>query len=163
MLLRRVPHTSSLSHKELLLSGREGRGFSWSRNLDLSLGVCQTLGREGSWLSPLWPLLHTYAAFLSCYLVGQYLASCSLQCPGDPVSWTGAGGGESHYSLGDQSMVGQVQADQYIPEEDIYGEMDTIERQLDALEHRGVLLEEKLRGGANGAEAAERRWLRAVG
>ncbi|KAM4881263.1 MICAL-like protein 1 [Thomomys bottae] len=42
----------------------------------------------------------------------------------------------------------KVQADQYVPEEDIYGEMDSIERQLDALEHRGVLLEEKLRGGA---------------
>ncbi|XP_005003898.2 MICAL-like protein 1 isoform X2 [Cavia porcellus] len=43
----------------------------------------------------------------------------------------------------------KVQADQYVPEEDIYGEMDAIERQLDALEHRGVLLEEKLRGGAS--------------
>lgn len=43
----------------------------------------------------------------------------------------------------------KVQADQYIPEEDIYGEMDSIERQLDALEHSGVLLEEKLRSGAN--------------
>uniref|UniRef100_A0A2K5PIW6 MICAL-like protein 1 n=1 Tax=Cebus imitator TaxID=2715852 RepID=A0A2K5PIW6_CEBIM len=43
----------------------------------------------------------------------------------------------------------KVQADQYIPEEDIHGEMDTIERRLDALEHRGVLLEEKLRGGMN--------------
>ncbi|XP_036064032.1 MICAL-like protein 1 [Onychomys torridus] len=43
----------------------------------------------------------------------------------------------------------KVQADQYIPLDDISTMMDKIERQLDALEHRGVLLEEKLRGGAN--------------
>ncbi|XP_072512152.1 MICAL-like protein 1 isoform X2 [Notamacropus eugenii] len=43
----------------------------------------------------------------------------------------------------------KVQADQYIPEEDLYGEMDVIERQLDQLEHRGVALEERLRSGQN--------------
>ncbi|XP_027727553.1 MICAL-like protein 1 isoform X1 [Vombatus ursinus] len=43
----------------------------------------------------------------------------------------------------------KVQADQYIPEEDLHGEMDGIERQLDQLEHRGVALEEKLRSGQN--------------
>ncbi|KAM8981502.1 MICAL-like protein 1 isoform 2-T2 [Sarcophilus harrisii] len=43
----------------------------------------------------------------------------------------------------------KVQADQYIPEEDLYGEMDGIEQQLDQLEHRGVALEEKLRSGEN--------------
>ncbi|NXA06723.1 MILK1 protein, partial [Sapayoa aenigma] len=43
----------------------------------------------------------------------------------------------------------KVQTDQYIPEEDIYGEMDAIEHQLDQLEHRGVALEEKLRSADN--------------
>ncbi|XP_061220269.1 MICAL-like protein 1 isoform X3 [Neopsephotus bourkii] len=43
----------------------------------------------------------------------------------------------------------KVQTDQYIPEEDIYGQMDAIEQQLDQLEHRGVALEEKLRSAEN--------------
>ncbi|KAJ7330101.1 hypothetical protein JRQ81_016275 [Phrynocephalus forsythii] len=43
----------------------------------------------------------------------------------------------------------KVQSDQYVPVEDIYGEMDTIEQQLDELEHRGVELEKKLRSMEN--------------
>uniref|UniRef100_A0A670XXP0 MICAL like 1 n=1 Tax=Pseudonaja textilis TaxID=8673 RepID=A0A670XXP0_PSETE len=39
----------------------------------------------------------------------------------------------------------KVQSDQYVPVENIYGEMDSIEQQLDELEHRGVELERKLR------------------
>ncbi|XP_008118508.1 MICAL-like protein 1 isoform X1 [Anolis carolinensis] len=45
----------------------------------------------------------------------------------------------------------KVQSDQYVPVEDIYGEMDSIEQQLDELEHRGVELERKLRSMENEA------------
>lgn len=44
----------------------------------------------------------------------------------------------------------QVQSDQYIPVEDIYGEMSQLEKQLDELEQRGVELEKKLRDSPNG-------------
>ncbi|XP_042324589.1 MICAL-like protein 1 isoform X2 [Sceloporus undulatus] len=43
----------------------------------------------------------------------------------------------------------KVQSDQYVPVEDIYGEMDSIEQQLDELEHQGVELERKLRSMEN--------------
>lgn len=71
-------------------------------------------------------------------------------------SWQQAGGRRGRCPFGDRGAVEQVQADQYIPEDDIHREVDTIERQLDALEHRGVQLEEKLRGGMNGAGSWER-------
>nr|XP_056703437.1 MICAL-like protein 1 [Euleptes europaea] len=45
----------------------------------------------------------------------------------------------------------KVQSDQYVPVEDIYGEMDSIEQQLDELEHQGVELEKKLRSMENDA------------
>ncbi|XP_053109409.1 MICAL-like protein 1 isoform X2 [Hemicordylus capensis] len=45
----------------------------------------------------------------------------------------------------------KVQSDQYVPVEDIYGEMDSIEQQLDELEHQGVELERKLRSMENDA------------
>ncbi|XP_072318549.1 MICAL-like protein 1 isoform X2 [Eucyclogobius newberryi] len=43
----------------------------------------------------------------------------------------------------------KVQSDQYIPAEDIYGEMSQLEKQLDELEQRGVELEKKLRDNPN--------------
>ncbi|XP_077791100.1 MICAL-like protein 1 isoform X1 [Podarcis muralis] len=49
----------------------------------------------------------------------------------------------------------KVQSDQYVPVEDIYGEMDSIEQQLDELEHRGVELERKLRSMENNADIPE--------
>lgn len=47
-------------------------------------------------------------------------------------------------------MSSQVQSDQYIPAEDIYGEMTRLEQLLDSLEQRGVELEKKLRDNPNG-------------
>lgn len=44
----------------------------------------------------------------------------------------------------------QVQSDQFIPVEDIHGEMSQLEKQLDELEQRGVELEKKLRDNPNG-------------
>ncbi|XP_072444517.1 MICAL-like protein 1 isoform X1 [Chiloscyllium punctatum] len=43
----------------------------------------------------------------------------------------------------------KVHADQYIPEENIQGELEQLEQNLDELEHRGVALEEKLRSCEN--------------
>ncbi|KAM3623085.1 uncharacterized protein V6R79_006674 [Siganus canaliculatus] len=43
----------------------------------------------------------------------------------------------------------KVQSDQYIPVEDIHGEMGELEKQLDELEQRGVELERKLRNNPN--------------
>ncbi|CAJ0968174.1 unnamed protein product [Ranitomeya imitator] len=46
----------------------------------------------------------------------------------------------------------KVQADDYIPEDEIHMEMDAIEMRLDALEHRGVELEQRLRRLENESE-----------
>uniref|UniRef100_A0A8D0ERW7 BMERB domain-containing protein n=1 Tax=Strix occidentalis caurina TaxID=311401 RepID=A0A8D0ERW7_STROC len=56
----------------------------------------------------------------------------------------------------------KVQTDQYIPEEDIYGEMDAIEHQLDQLEHRGVALEEKLRSTEKGRDSLLVDWFKLI-
>lgn len=45
-----------------------------------------------------------------------------------------------------------MQSDQYIPAEDIHGEMGELEKQLDELEQRGVALERKLRDNPNDEE-----------
>lgn len=45
-----------------------------------------------------------------------------------------------------------MQSDQYIPVEDIHGEMGELEKQLDELEHRGVELESKLRDNPDDEE-----------
>lgn len=44
----------------------------------------------------------------------------------------------------------QVQSDQYIPAEDIHGEMAQLEKQLDEMEQKGVELEKQLRDSPNG-------------
>ncbi|XP_029926290.1 MICAL-like protein 1 isoform X2 [Myripristis murdjan] len=46
----------------------------------------------------------------------------------------------------------KVQSDQYIPVEDIHGEMSQLEKELDELEQRGVELERKLRDNPNDEE-----------
>eukprot|EP00063_Salmo_salar_P011324 XP_013986159.1 PREDICTED: MICAL-like protein 1 isoform X2 [Salmo salar] len=46
----------------------------------------------------------------------------------------------------------KVQSDQYIPAEDIHGEMGELEKQLDELEQRGVALERELRDNPNDEE-----------
>ncbi|KAM4604073.1 MICAL-like protein 1 [Polymixia lowei] len=46
----------------------------------------------------------------------------------------------------------KVQSDQYIPVEDIHGEMSQLEKQLDELEQRGVELEKKLRDNPSDEE-----------
>uniref|UniRef100_H2ZTQ8 MICAL like 1 n=1 Tax=Latimeria chalumnae TaxID=7897 RepID=H2ZTQ8_LATCH len=59
---------------------------------------------------------------------------------------TGAlGSGTSRLRQGFPSKQNKVQSDQYIPEDNIYGEMEQIEHQLDELEHQGVELEGRLR------------------
>lgn len=94
------------------------------------------------------PLIQSGVGISNPCLVGVFCCPPALVSVDQPLGY--------HWKL-DMSdngslclMVWQVQTDQYIPEEDIYGQMDAIEHQLDQLEHRGVVLEEKLRSAENG-------------
>lgn len=145
-------------------SGREGRRVAMrGRESCLPLGVpvrAGARGMEGLRLSSHRP----FPTLGSCIWAPGVWDRAGALGPwwpvlaGEMAKLLAAGRRRGQCPFGDRGAVEQVQADQYIPEDDIHREVDTIERQLDALEHRGVLLEEKLRGGVNGAGAPGRAW-----